>query len=275
MRYRLNGRTVILSGAGSGIGRAMTTELITRYSCRVIGIGRHASRLEETAELLGDKKNMFSYSLFDVADPAGWSALADRLSAEGITPDILINNAGMLPKFDRMVNVSPEDMHRVMEVNFFSGVYSVKSLLPLLLGSDSPAIVNIASSAALAPIAGTAFYSASKGAVKNATESLREELSGKVYVALVCPGFSRTNIFREQHDMPPEKLLDLIATPCEKIARRIVRGITRRRQFMTIGADAVLMDFFSKHFRVLSYRTYRRFMEASGLKMFSDIFGSE
>lgn len=268
----LDGKTAVITGAGSGIGKALSELLIKEHGCEIVGTGRHAEKLGAVKEGLGALGEHFMYETFDVSDLASWQAFAEKLSGKGIIPGIVINNAGMLPKFDKFTNYSYEEIHRVFDTNFFSCVYSMKTMLPLLMKSKMPAVINISSSAALAPLVGTAMYSASKGAVKNLTEAVREELAGKVYVGLVCPGFTKTDIMKEQKDVPEGKIVELVSMSSHKMARKIINGMKKRRKRMVIGLDAVFMDVFSRYFGVSSYGLYRKAMKASRLKLFSDIF---
>ena len=159
-------KTVILSGASSGIGKGIAERLIKDHGCKVIGIARNEERLLRFKEELGNKGGNFTYYTFDVSQEEKWQELADTLIRDNIQPDILINNAGILPKFDKFVNYTIDEIKKAMEINFFSCVYSMQALMPLILKSDSAAIVNVASSAALCSLAGTSVYSASKAALK-------------------------------------------------------------------------------------------------------------
>jgi short-subunit dehydrogenase len=88
------------------------------------------------------------------------------------------------------MNYSKEEIDESINIDFYSAAYSSKIMLPLLLKSETPAIINVASSAALMALGGTSMYSASKAAVKGLTEAMREELRGEAYIGLVCPGFT-------------------------------------------------------------------------------------
>ena len=166
-------KTVIVSGASSGIGKGLVKKLIDEHGCRVIGIARNEAKMKKLVAELGEQARFFSYFLFDVSVKENWKTFADALREQGIQPDILINNAGILPKFDKFLNYSIEDIDRAMQINFYSSVYSMNALLPMLMQSKAAGVVNIASSAALCSLAGTSVYSASKAALKSLTESIR------------------------------------------------------------------------------------------------------
>lgn len=267
-------KTVILSGASSGIGKGIAERLIKDHGCKVIGIARNEERLLRFKEELGNKGGNFTYYTFDVSQEEKWQELADTLIRDNIQPDILINNAGILPKFDKFVNYTIDEIKKAMEINFFSCVYSMQALMPLILKSDSAAIVNVASSAALCSLAGTSVYSASKAALKGFTEAMREEHRDNCYIALICPGFTKTDIFRNQTKSSDkaQKAMDLISTDCDKMVDYIIKGIWKKREKMVLGMDAHFMDKGYKLLGTTCSKVSSKVMKISGLDMFRSIF---
>lgn len=208
----LNGKTVIISGASSGIGLETARQLIDGYGCSVIGIAQNIAKLTKAKELLGSN---FSYYSFDIKSEENWKNFRDNLLEKGIIPDILINNAGILPRFSRFEKYTDREIEDVLRINFLSAVYAVRTLLPLIGQSKTPAVINISSSAALAPVVGNSLYTASKAALKSFTECLQLE-SKERYVAFVCPGFVKTDIFRNQSSgISDSKLIERFCSPCE------------------------------------------------------------
>lgn len=263
---------VILTGASSGIGRDIAQLLIERYECRIIGIARNEQKLKEFRESLGERSGLFSYLIYDVSKQESWQAIAEWLDENDIVPDLLINNAGVLPPFRRTEKTEAADFERVMQINFFAQLYGVKTLMPRLKNSaHGGAIVNVASSAALAAIAGTAAYSASKSASRAFTEALREEEKG-MYVALVCPGFTKTDIFREMGKSSSQSLIDVISMPCRKMSKKIVRRIARRRSRSVLGLDAWFMDIGYRLCPVLSLRLIRFVLKSAHLDIMTDVY---
>lgn len=267
-------KTVIISGASSGIGKGIAERLIKEHGCNVIGIARNEDRLMRFKEELGGCGHKFSYYTFDVSLENKWQEFADTLKKEGIKPDILINNAGILPKFDRFMHYTIEEIKKAMEINFFSCVYSMNALMPIILESDSSAIINVASSAALCSLAGTSVYSASKAALKGFTEAVREEHRGECYIGLICPGFTKTDIFRNQSKSSDraQKAMDLISTDCDKMVDSIIRGIWHKKDKMVFGMDAHFMDKGYKVFGTKCSLISSKVMKISGLDMFKSIF---
>lgn len=268
-------KTVIISGASSGIGKGIVKSLINDHCCNVIGIARNEDKMKALVEELGDKASYFSYKLFDVSERAKWEEFVKELEEKNVCPDILINNAGILPKFDKFGHYSIEYIEKAMNINFYASVYSIHAMLPLLLKSENAAVINVASSAALCSLAGTSVYSASKAALKSLTDAIREEYRGKLYVGLVCPGFTKTNIFRDQKETKNErsqKALNMVSTACETMVKDIMNGIWRKRSDMVFGIDAHLMDVGNKLFGVFTSKISSKVMEISGLELFADVF---
>ena len=152
----LKGKTVVVTGASGGMGAGIAATLIKKHGCTVIGIARSEPKMLKFIEELGaEYASKFSYKLFDVSVKENWESFAEELKADGTKIDVLINNAGILPKFKRFDRYSYEEIERAMNINFYSCIYSTKTLLPMILESSTPAIINIDSSAALMTLAGT------------------------------------------------------------------------------------------------------------------------
>lgn len=268
-------KTVIVSGASSGIGKGVVKRLINDHCCTVIGIARNEAKMKALIEELGDKASSFSYYLFDVSVKENWESFAKEIEEKDIKPDILINNAGILPKFDKFGHYSLDYIEKVMQINFYSCVYSMHYLMPVIFKSETPGLVNVASSAALCSLAGTSVYSASKAALKSLTDAVREEYRDKCYFGLVCPGFTKTDIFRNQaetKDDKAQKALDMVSTACEKMVDNVINGIWKKKEDMVFGLDAHLMDVGNKLLGVTVGKVSAKVMEMSGLELFADIF---
>lgn len=268
-------KTVIITGASSGIGKDITEKLIKEHGCKVIGIARNKERLELFRESLGSCSASFSYYTFDVSVKENWEKFAEDAEKDNLKPDILINNAGILPKFDRFDNYSVEEIDKAMQINFYSCVYSMKALMPLILKSDSAAIINIASSAALCSLAGTSVYSASKAALKSLTDAIREEHRHDCYIGLVCPGFTKTNIFCNQGvavEGTAQKAINLISTDCERMTKLIINGMKHKKGDMVFGADAHFMSVGNKVLGTACSHISSKVMEISKLELFKKVF---
>lgn len=264
-------KTVVISGASSGMGREITKILINKYNCNVIGIGRNESKMVSLLEELGENKPLFSYKLFDVSIEQNWIDFKDYLVSNHINIDILINNAGILPPFKSSDKFSTSEVRQTFDVNFFSCIYAIDTLRPIIESSTTPAIINISSSSALCPIVGGSVYSATKGALKNYTEALRAESKGELYVGLICPGLVKTDIFRNQ-TRKKHNIVDLISMKSTTASRKIVRGIKNQKRRYVIGIDAKFMDILYRIFPRSSVGFIKSVLKASKLDLFNDIF---
>ena len=271
----LSGKTCVVTGASGGMGAGIAATLIKKHGCKVIGVARSEPKMKKFIEELGPTyAEQFSYKLFDVSKNENWVNFAQELKDEGVKIDVLVNNAGILPKFKRFDRYEMDEIEKAININFYSCVYSIKALLPMLLESNDPGIVNIDSSAALMSLAGTSMYSASKAALKGFTEALLEEFRGKIYVGLVCPGFTKTDIFRDQKNDggKGQKVMDMISTDCDLMVKMIMFGIEHKQALQIHGMDAHAMSVFGKLLPVNGSRLFSAIMKAADIDLFNDVF---
>jgi len=271
MKKWLYDKTVVITGASSGFGKLLTEKLIGKYRCKVIGTGRNIEKLQNLKEKFGEN---FHYFSFDAGDETEWIKFSANLRKNAVFPDILINNAGVLPPFAKFQKVPQDEAERVFRTNFFAAVYSVRHVLPVIKErSDFPTVINVSSSAIFAQVIGTSIYSASKSALASFTKIIALE-NKEVYVALVCPGFSDTAIFRSQKQTD-EKSSGLIKKFCsdpDKITDKLIKKIAKRRKRIVLGADAKAMQFFGKIFPQLTDKAISAVLKKSNLDIFSDVF---
>lgn len=272
----LSGKTAVVTGASGGMGAGIAATLIKKHGCTVIGIARSEPKMLKFIDELGEEyRDKFTYKLFDVSVKENWESFADELKENGIKPDILVNNAGILPKFKRFDRYSYDEINQAMNINFFSCIYSTKTLLPMLLESETPAVINIDSSAALMTLAGTSMYSASKSALKGFTEALRVEFAGKMYVSLVCPGFTKTDIFRNQGEESNDKgakVINMVSTDCDRMVRMIMRGIEYKYPMQVRGFDAHAMSTFNRLMPVYGSKLFSAVMKMANVDIFKEVF---
>ena len=267
----LYNRTVVITGASSGIGRDITRILIKKYCCKVIGIARSGEKMVKLANEF-ENRNNFSYKLFDVSILENWLDFKDYLCKDNIQIDILINCAGKLPPFKCFNDYTLDEIQDVMNVNYFSVIFAIKTLLPILEKSAHASIINISSSASLCSIAGTSIYSASKSALKALTECMTAEYKRKIYVSLVCPGFTKTDIFRNQKYKDERKIINLISSSSKKIANKIVCGMKKHKKRLVLGNDAKLMNNFYRLMPKTSIKIINRVIRKSKVKLFTDVY---
>ncbi len=176
--FRLDGRTALVTGGGSGIG-ACTVRALAGNGARVLVADLNAAAAERLASQVDHAEPL----PLDVTDPASVDAALRNIDAL----DILVNNAG-IGHVGTIEECELEDWRRVMRVNV-EGLFIVTSAaLPLLTSADHPCIVNIGSVAGLVGVKRRFAYCTSKGAVVSMTRSLAADYAGRIRVNCVCPG---------------------------------------------------------------------------------------
>ncbi len=239
---KLNGKVVLVTGAGSGMGRELTFELVKR-GASVIATDIHLATVEETATLAG--KAVTAIAL-DVTDSKAVAALPDNVGPI----DCLINNAGIIQPFVPIKDLTMEQAQKVMDVNFYGPLSLIKAFLPTLLARPEAHILNVSSMGAYAPVPGQSVYGASKAAVKLLTEGLRSELMDtKVGVTIVFPGAVATNITTNSGIAMPEVSADASKfkqLSADVAAKMMVDAIEKNKARITVGKDATMMDRLSR-----------------------------
>ncbi|MBQ7466942.1 MAG: SDR family NAD(P)-dependent oxidoreductase [Clostridia bacterium] len=282
----LFGKNIVITGASSGIGFEVSKLLAGKYFCHIIGTGRNEEKLEKakqeiqkSADEVYEKskekhrkkyeRGSFDFYAFDVSDKEAWQQFKKHLEDINFMPDIVINNAGMFLEFEKAETQDIEKIENVLKTNFLSQVYSYKTFEGVLKERKG-GLINISSSAALCPVVGAAAYSASKAASKNFTESIMQEHKKEFYVGGIYPGFTKTNLFHEHKQI--SKLVLSVCQPVEKVAKKIVKAISRKRKRTVIGFDAHLMSGFCRMFPILTPSLIRNVLSSSHDQMFDKVF---
>ncbi len=214
---QLAGKTVVITGASSGIGRETALEM-ARRGARIVVAGRRSNLLETVVEecrSIGSECTPFVCDVKSATD-------CRRLIASAQRVDVLINNAGFAV-FDAIEEANADDLHEMMQTNYFGAVHCTQAVLPQMLVRRSGTIVNVASIAGLMGYARMGGYCATKFAMIGFSEALRDEVIGRgVRVALVCPGTTETEFFvkAERGKMPGASRLILAERP-HRVARAI------------------------------------------------------
>lgn len=186
---QLNGNTILITGGGSGIGRALA-EALQEFDNTVIIAGRNQRRLDETTAA---NPGMHSVSL-DVTDPQDIVRLATELPASHPELNILINNAGIMRPED-VTNHNLDDAEETVTTNLLGPIRLTAALLPHLRGRERAAVMNVTSGLAYVPMAATPTYNATKAAMHSYSLSLREQLrDSNVDVIELIPPYVQTTL---------------------------------------------------------------------------------
>jgi short-subunit dehydrogenase len=257
---QINGRVAVVTGAGSGIGQAVSLEL-ARRGVDIALVDIDEARLvsvKADVEALGRHA---SIHLVDVSNQQQMAALPEQVIAEHNAVHILINNAGVA------VNLSFEqqdvaDLQWITGINYWGVMYGCKFFLPYLEKSDEAHIVNMSSSAGLTGMKGQSSYAATKFAVRGFSESLYVELANSsVGITCVHPGAVATNILNAARMDPThkEKMLKMfhLAMPAEKAARLIVKAIEKNRFKLVFCVDSRVLDFMKRFLPITTLKLMR------------------
>ena len=270
MDWNLGGGVAVVTGAASGIGRALANRLATEgMSLAIADIDEQG--LQETERQVSAKRAAVSTHILDVADATRMQEFATEVVARHDRVTLLVNNAGV-SLHGRLEEISLADFEWLMQINFWGVVYGVRNFLPVLRRQPRAHIVNLSSIFGMVSPAGQAAYSASKFAVRGFTESLSHELEGTaVGVSCVHPGGIRTLIARNARrgafvDPATPKtnvaLFERLApTSPETAADRIVEGVKRGEPRILVGADAVRIDRLQRLFPVRYWSILRKQIE--------------
>lgn len=250
-------RVAIITGASSGIGKALAYELSSRGAI-VILAARNGEALAKIVSDLQAKGRKAAAVRADVSIEEDCQKIIDFAVNEFGRIDILVNNAGVSMRaiFEA---VDLDVIHRLMQVNFWGTVYCTKYALPYLLAAKG-SVTGISSIAGFKGLPGRTGYSASKAAIQGFLDSLRvENLHKGLHVLIACPGFTASNIRftalnangsvqgespRDENDM----------MTAEEVARKIADAIEKRKKFLIMTFTGKLTVFLNKIFPSLMDR---------------------
>ncbi len=242
-RLDLRGLRILLTGASSGIGRALALRL-AEHGAHLILASRNRARLEELAHAVRQRGGEAVAAPADVADPAQRAALVARAAAAFGGLDVLVNNAGV-GAIGWFAEASEGRLRRLFEVNFFAATELTRLALPHLRRGRDPMVVNVSSVVGRRGVPGISEYCASKFALTGWSESLRAELARDgIHVLIVSPGGVATefrgNLIEERFRLPWQGRRGISADRC---ARQIVWAMRRRQNevVITTGAKFLLL----------------------------------
>ena len=251
-------KVVVVTGAGSGIGRALAVALAREGAALALGDVSESGLAETERLVAGGPAGVYART-FSVADREAVFAFADSVAAHFGRVDVVVNNAGIALDAATVADVAPEDFRAVFDVNFWGVVWGCQAFLPHLEARPVAALANVSSIFGIAAVALQAPYCASKFAVRGFTESLRMEARAyapHLTVTAVHPGGIATSITRnamsagvrsaEERARDFEAFEKGLVTSPEDAAGVILDGLRRKKERVLIGADAKQGDALAR-----------------------------
>lgn len=221
LNKRFPKKRVVITGAGSGIGKALALEF-AKMDWRIAVAEISRERAQETVALINKTGGRGLYIPCDVTKPEDLVTAANTVKKEWGGLDILVNNAGVAAA-GFFEEIPLEKWEWIMAINQKSIIYGCRTFIPLFKECKSGYIVNVASNAGIASLPEMVSYNMTKAAAISMSETLRSELSPyKIGVSVVCPTFVHTNLFVDPTAMNQQqhKLVDVfLATPRSVLKR--------------------------------------------------------
>ena len=251
------GMTAVITGAGSGIGRA-TAQALNSAGCVLELADINLKALESTRQSLTRQDLGCHTEGVDVADSAAMESWAEAVARRRGHVDIVINNAGVALGGTAEENTI-EDMEWLMGINFWGVIYGCKFFLPLLHKAEGGHLVNISSVFGIIGVPTQSAYNAAKFAVRGYTEALRQEqelAESGIHVCCVHPGGVTTNIARAartnrssvEHEEFAQRFEAMTETSPAEAAQQILQAMRRRAPRLLIGRDAKAITLISRLF---------------------------
>jgi short-subunit dehydrogenase len=241
------GEAVVVTGASSGIGAAIATELATRGH-QVVLVARSAAKLGELAAEIGASGVRAFTLVADLEDRAARARLLDDVEALGVHPSALVNNAGF-STLGPVAKSDPQAEIGMLELDVVAVADLCSRFLPGMVGRGHGAVLNVASTAAFQPLPGQAGYGAAKAFVLSYTQSLAGELRGTgVTATVLCPGpvetgfGARAGFAKEEEQVLPKIMWESV----ESVASTAVNAMTRGRMVAIPGAVNRVAATFSQ-----------------------------
>jgi short-subunit dehydrogenase len=245
MQRDLTGRRILITGASSGIGKALAVQL-GQAGAKLVLAARSADKLRDLAASLGPNA---------IAVPADITIDADRarLMAEvkarfgGL--DVLVNNAG-IASWAHFADSSEEVLRQIMEVNFFAPTELIRLAIPMLTEGQQPAIVNVSSMCGRRAMPGWSEYSASKFALCGLTEALRGELARfDIDILLIVPGLTNSDFSKHFLQTKGRAKIEFDkGMPPETVAAGVVRSLRMNKTETVMGGEARWVLLCNKFF---------------------------
>jgi short-subunit dehydrogenase len=265
---KLEGRVAVITGGGSGIGRALAEQLAAS-GCHLALVDVDQGRLDEVAGACARNGLTVTTHVADVSDRERMKALADEVVQAHGGVQILVNNAGVTAwgSFEEM---SFEDIDWVLGVNLKGVIHGCKFFLPYLRKEAEAHIVNVSSLFGILSARNQVAYCTTKYAVRGFTEALDAELDGSpINVSIIHPGGVSSNFVADSRSADLEsknrfaELVDQHMIKPDKVAAKIIKAIQKNKLRARIGPDAFVGDWLKRAFPTRGQRMLARFLRKS------------
>ncbi len=256
-------KVVVITGAGSGIGRALAQACYQRGAWLALN-DYHQATLDETVSLLEAAPERVCTAAFDVANRVAMQDFAKQVANQFGRVNVVINNAGRGLADTALTNLDPDWFDRVMDTNFGGVLNGSRAFLPYLEQQPEAALVNVSSVWGLAGVRQAEAYVASKFAVSGLTLSLMQAYRGSsLQVHCVYPGGISTNIGRNALGYDPSSDLSdaLLKRSPHRAAEVIMKGIIRNKRRIRIGSEAYLVDYLTRWMPVLGSTLINKYLD--------------
>lgn len=240
--FPLNGRTILVTGAGSGLGRLISLGA-ARRGATVVAWDLDEAAAERTRASIEREGGTAHSATVDVSDRAAVDRAAAELEEAGVHVDVLVNNAGVVSGRD-LLDTTPEQIERTFRVNTLALFWTTRAFLPGMRARGRGRIVTVASAAGLVGVARQTDYSASKHAAVGFTDALRQELRAAgdpITTLTVCPFYISTGMFEGVRTRIPALLP--IMQP-QRAAALILRSIERGDAMLRMPAIVRTLPIF-------------------------------
>ncbi|MBM3265439.1 MAG: SDR family oxidoreductase [candidate division Zixibacteria bacterium] len=237
-------KVIVVTGASAGIGKA-TALAFAREGATIALVARREDRLHEIAEEIQSQNGHALIFPVDVSDRAGVFAMIDRVVETCGHIDILVNNAG-IGLLSPVIDMTPSELQRVMEVNFYGLVWGTQAVLPHMTARRSGQIIQISSVVGKRAVPRMSAYCASKFAVQAFSESLRIEVAPYgIDVIVVCPPRTETEFDSTPMMTRPGHRLKWSSISAEAVASVILRASQKRKREVVISWGGKMLAYAS------------------------------
>ena len=258
-RRNLNDARIIVTGASSGIGRALAIQLC-QGGAHVLATARRVERLNELRELCKSMPGVLTTLQGDLTSPLHRQAIVQQATSQWNALDVLINNAGAgaIGRFD---DATSDRLRRVMEIDFFAPVELTRLCLPLLERGRRPAILNIGSVLSHRAVPNKSEYCAAKFAMRGWAESLRVELATqRIEVLMLSPSTTSSEFLDALVDTKADEKSNSVGSMLpERVAQLAISALVRSKREMVLSLGGKCLVWSGRLFPRLTDRILGRF----------------